>query len=75
MTTAIATPGAAGVLTAGSERALGAGHGRLRAAWNRYVAYHASIAELRALSDRQLADIGIARGDIRRHVGGAIYRD
>ena len=28
--------------------------------------YHRTVAELNALGDRELADLGIARGDIRR---------
>jgi uncharacterized protein YjiS (DUF1127 family) len=73
MTTAIATAPGAGVLTAGAERALGTGKVGPRAAWDKYRAYRASIAELNALTDRQLADVGIARAAIRPHVRTAIY--
>lgn len=73
MTTAFATPGVVGVLTTGSERTLGARRDRLRAAWGRYRAYRTSLAELGELTDRQLADLGMVRGDLRRHVRAAIY--
>lgn len=73
MTTAIATASGAGVLATGSERALGTRHDGLRAAWNQYRAYRASIAELSALSDRHLADVGIARSAIRQHARGTVY--
>lgn len=32
----------------------------------RYHLYHRTIAELNSLGDRELADLGIARGDIRK---------
>lgn len=32
----------------------------------RYHLYHRTVAELSALGDRELADLGIARTDIRR---------
>lgn len=72
MTTAIASANA-GVLIAGTERALGSGTDGLRKAWNDRRAYRATVAELDALTDRQLADVGIARGAIRTHVRMAIY--
>lgn len=73
MTTATATPMAAGVLATGSERTLGIGQDGLRAAWNKYRAFRRSIAELSALDDRQLADTGIARTAIRQHARRAAY--
>lgn len=73
MTTAYATSGMAGVLTTGAERTRGARRDGLRAAWGNYRAYRASLTELSALTDRQLADLGIVRGDLRRHVRAAIY--
>ena len=73
MTTAIATAAGAGVLTTGTERTLGTGTGGLRRAWSDYRAFRASVAELDALSDRELADVGIARSAIRLHVRKAIY--
>jgi uncharacterized protein YjiS (DUF1127 family) len=32
----------------------------------RYHLYHRTISELSSLGDRELADLGIARGDIRK---------
>ncbi|NUH65957.1 DUF1127 domain-containing protein [Sulfitobacter sp. S0837] len=38
-------------------------------AWARRAAYRRTLNELHALSDRELADIGLARCDIRRVAG------
>jgi uncharacterized protein YjiS (DUF1127 family) len=73
MTTALATPSGAGVLTTGSERDLGSRRDGLRLAWERYRAYRTSVAALGALSDRQLADAGIARAAIPQHARAAVY--
>jgi uncharacterized protein YjiS (DUF1127 family) len=73
LTTAIATPSGAGVLATGSERTLGARQDGLREAWEKYRSYRATVAELKSLTDRQLADMGIARASIRAHVRAAIY--
>lgn len=73
MTTAIATQSGAGVLATGSERNLGIRRDGLRQAWERYRAYRTSVAELAALTDRQLADAGIARATIREQVRAAVY--
>jgi len=37
----------------------------LRDAWNRRGVYNSVISELSSLSDRELDDIGITRGDFR----------
>lgn len=37
-----------------------------QAARRRRARYHATLSELRALSNRELADLGIPRADIRR---------
>jgi len=71
MTTAIATPAAVGVRA--SERALGNTQDGPRAAWQKYRAYRSSVAELAALTDRQLADVGIARSAIRTHARAAVF--
>ena len=73
MTTAIATVPDAGVLATGSERALGIGHDSLPAAFGKYRAFRASVAELSALDDRQLTDVGIARPAIGEHARKAVY--
>jgi uncharacterized protein YjiS (DUF1127 family) len=71
--TTIATPAGAGVLVAGTERSLGAGIDGLRTAWADYRTFRASVADLNALTDRQLEDVGIARSAIRAHARKAIY--
>lgn len=38
---------------------------RLTASISGYAAYRRTVTELDALSDRQLADIGVSRGDIQ----------
>jgi len=40
--------------------------GVLKTALARRRVFHATVAELSPLSDRDLADIGLSRGDIRR---------
>lgn len=73
MTTATASAAGAGVLATGAERTLGTWQDGLRAAWEKHRAYRASVAELNALTDRDLADIGIGRSDIRARAREAIY--
>ncbi len=73
MTTTIATPTGAGVLATGSERNLGTWQDSLRTTWEKFQAYRVSIAELKALTDRQLADMGIARSAISQHARAAVY--
>ena len=71
--TAIAATRAPRVLALGSERSLGTLKDRMRAVWDKHRAFRTSIAELSALTDRQLADVGISRPAIRRHAREAIY--
>jgi len=73
MTTATATASDGGVLATGSERALGIGQDGLRAAFDKHRAFRATVAELSALDDRQLADVGIARSTIGEHARRAVY--
>lgn len=73
MTTAVAARAGSGVLPIGPERVLGTVAERLRKAWADHRALRASVAQLKALSDRQLADVGIARAAIRAHARTAIY--
>ncbi len=73
MTTATATSSDTGVLATGSERDLGTWLDDLRSAWDKFLALRASIAELNALNDRQLADVGITRPAIRQHARTAVY--
>lgn len=39
---------------------------RLRRAWTRYLAYRLSLAELRSLTARELADVGLGDADLPR---------
>jgi uncharacterized protein YjiS (DUF1127 family) len=73
MTIATAAPSGAGVLTTGSERPLGIRYEALRDRLNGYRAYRATVAELKALTDRQLEDLGILRAAIEQHARRAIY--
>lgn len=54
--------------------------GRMVAAWDRYkanadkrAAYKTTVHELRALSDRELADLGLHRSHIKRIAYEAAY--
>ncbi|MFT3974456.1 MAG: DUF1127 domain-containing protein [Amaricoccus sp.] len=47
--------------------------GRINRAWQDFRAYHATLAELRALSDRQLADLGLGRAGIRGIAHRSVY--
>jgi uncharacterized protein YjiS (DUF1127 family) len=62
----------AGLLVAGAGRNPGRA-GRLRQAWARYAAYRKTLAELKDLSERQLADLGTTRGDLKRLARAAVY--
>lgn len=47
--------------------------GKITRAWEEFRAYHATVAELKALTDRQLADLGIGRSGIRAIARRAVY--
>lgn len=47
--------------------------GRINRAWEKFRAYHATLAELKALSDRQLSDLGFGRSGIREIARRAVY--
>jgi uncharacterized protein YjiS (DUF1127 family) len=64
---------ALGILVPGSERTIGTRIGSLRAAWNKHRAYRASLAELAALTERQLTDIGTNRATLERFARAAIH--
>jgi uncharacterized protein YjiS (DUF1127 family) len=38
----------------------------LSESWSRFRSYRRTVSELNALDDRELADLGIGRGDISR---------
>lgn len=46
----------------------------LRAGWTRYKLYNRTLREMRALSDRELADLGLTRGELR-HVARRAVED
>jgi uncharacterized protein YjiS (DUF1127 family) len=73
MTTAIAARSGAGFLLAGAERKTGTFAERLRRAWHDHRAYRATLGELQALSDRELDDAGLGRGDLARIAREAVY--
>jgi len=58
---------------AGAANKTGGPLAHLRSAWLEYKAYSRAVAELSALTDRELADIGIARQDVRRVAAETVY--
>lgn len=64
---------------ANTARLVGSGRTRegwmtnLRTAFRDYQAYRATVQELKALTDRELADIGTTRSDAPRLAREAIY--
>jgi uncharacterized protein YjiS (DUF1127 family) len=68
------TSATAGSPLAGAEQTAGTVLERLRASWRNYRAYRATIVELDALTDRQLADAGLSRAALRQTAYGAVYR-
>jgi len=73
MTTATMARLDAGILT-GSERNLGTRKGSLREAWDKYRAYRSTLAELKDLTDRQLADVGTSRAALKQLARRAVYQ-
>jgi uncharacterized protein YjiS (DUF1127 family) len=73
MTTATAAKSPAGFLVTGAERDTGTLTGRLRRAWADYRAYRATLGELGSLTDRQLGDLGLSRGELRATARRAAY--
>lgn len=47
--------------------------GRARDAVARYRTYRETVSELRALNDRELADLGIVRANVRDVARSAVY--
>lgn len=52
-------------VVAGSEPSTGNLATRLRKMWQDYLTYTRTVAELQALSDKQLADLGMRRSKLR----------
>ena len=73
MTTTTLNPAAAGILATGTERSFGTSQNGPRGALDKYRAYRTSVSALKALTDRQLKDVGISRSAIRQHAMAAVY--
>lgn len=73
MTTALAATSAAGILTNGAERRTPTPLAIVAQAWDDYRAYRATLGELRALSDKQLGDLGFRRDALRQVAAEAVY--
>lgn len=63
----------AGSRIAGAEQTTGSVAERFRTALRNFRAYRATIAELGALSDTQLADVGVSRAGLREAGRRAVY--
>ena len=72
MTTSVADRSVASFLVAGTERT-GEVLGGLREAWDNYLAYRATLAHLRDLTERQLHDVGLTRADLKPVARTAVY--
>ena len=73
MTTAYAAKSRPDFLLSGAEHTAGTLAEGLRASWQNYRAYRATLAELQALNDRQLADFGMRRDGVRAAARRAAY--
>lgn len=73
MTTATAAKYPAGFFVSSAERNVGTLTRSLRRRWADYRAYRATLAELGSLTDRQLGDLGLTRGEIRATARRAVY--
>jgi uncharacterized protein YjiS (DUF1127 family) len=62
-----------GLLGSGFERNFGAWTAGLRETWARFITYRLTVADLKQLNERQLADLGTTRGDISRFARSAVY--
>ena len=56
-----------------AEQMIGITAQGIRGTWERYKAYRATCAELNALTDRQLSDLGMGRKSIRAVAHRAVY--
>lgn len=62
-------------VVAGSEPSTGNVATWLRQMWQDYVTYTRTVAELQALTDQQLADLGMQRRTLRSIARTAVYGD
>jgi len=72
MTTAPAARFAPDVLAAGTERSTSTASERTVQAWERFLAYRETLADLRALTDRQLGDVGLTRATLKETARRAV---
>ncbi len=72
MTTATAARSALPVLAAG-ERRVGTAATRLGEARQKFRSYRATLRDLRALTDRQLADVGLTRDMVKETAHRTVY--
>lgn len=73
MTTATYATSRAGLDRAGGEQATGTPRAGIREVWERFRAYQETLSELRALSDRQLGDLGMSRDSLKGTARQAVY--
>lgn len=73
MTTTSAARHETGLVASGAERTGRDWTARLRRAWQDHRTYRATLAELAALTDRELGDLGIHRVDLRSIAREAVY--
>ncbi len=62
-----------GLIVAGIERRTGTLAGTVRQAWENFLAYRATLVQLRGLSDKDLADVGMRRDQIKHTARRAVY--
>ena len=73
MTTAQVAGTALPVRAAGAEQRNETVAARLSQAWKQFKAYRATRFDLQALTDRQLADVGLGRADVEETARRAVY--
>ncbi len=73
MTSATTAVSRAGSPLVGAEQTAGTATERLQAWWQKYRAYRMTLAELNALTERELADAGISRATLRETAYEAAY--
>ena len=73
MTTASVARIAPAVLAAGTERTVATVSERLIQVGERFLAYRETLADLRALTGRQLSDVGMTRATLKETARRAVY--
>ena len=73
MTTASIARSDAGSIDAGAEWTVGGVAKALGRGFKDYLAYHATLAELRSLTNKQLSDAGMSRDALERIALKAVY--